>query len=74
MSFCPTARILTIFLDLSVDPGEIIGDWLFISRGISRDGVRNIFFIDIPWLTRPSYRSCLTLDKLTHSSRSQNVG
>ena len=63
-----------IFLDLSADPGEIIGDWLFISRGISQDSVHNIFFIDIPWLTRPSYRSCLTLDKLMHSSRSQNIG
>jgi hypothetical protein len=43
--------MLTVFVDLSVDLRDVVGDRLFLShRGIRRDGARIISFIDIPSL------------------------
>jgi hypothetical protein len=47
-TFLLNRRLLTGFLDLSVDLRDVVGDRLFLSRGIRRDGVRGISFIDIP--------------------------
>ena len=62
-------NILTEFIDLSVDL-PLVGDRLFLSRGLRRDCVRvNISYTDIQ-LTSLSYRPFFTSDKPPHSSES----
>ena len=39
-TFLLNQKILNKFLDLSVDLRDVVGDRLFLSRGIRRDGVR----------------------------------
>ena len=49
--FLLDGKMLNICLVLSVDLRDVVGDRLYLSKGIHRDGARSIRFVDIPYLT-----------------------
>jgi hypothetical protein len=51
-TFLPNRKMLTVFLVLSVDLRDVVGDRLFLSKGFHRDGACIIYLVDTPQLTR----------------------